>query len=120
MGSHSTPLAALITVETLVPFEDGVTLEEVTFRQPGLATRFWRLAATPEAAFFFLVLGLTIASFEFFAIGPGVAAGVAAISLLLAGWGIVTPPGQVVGPGARLARVGTCSPPPIRRAESSS
>ncbi|MGH8942095.1 MAG: NfeD family protein [Acidimicrobiia bacterium] len=81
-----------VVVETLVPFEDGVTLREVTFRQPGLATRFWRLAATPEAAFFFLVVGLTIASFEFFAIGPGVAAGVAAVSLLLAGWGIVTLP----------------------------
>ena len=81
-----------VTVETLKPFEDGVTLRAVTFRQPGLATRFWRLAATPEAAFFFLVVGLTIASFEFFAIGPGVAAGVAAISLLLAGWGIVTLP----------------------------
>jgi membrane-bound serine protease (ClpP class) len=81
-----------VTVATVVPFEDGVTLKPVTFRQPGLATRFWRLAATPEAAFFFLVVGLTIASFEFFAIGPGVAAGVAAISLLLAGWGIVTLP----------------------------
>jgi membrane-bound serine protease (ClpP class) len=81
-----------VTVETLKPFEDGVTLKPVTFRQPGLATRFWRLAATPEAAFFFLVVGLTIASFEFFAIGPGVAAGVAAVSLLLAGWGIVTLP----------------------------
>ncbi|HWL50335.1 MAG TPA: NfeD family protein [Acidimicrobiia bacterium] len=81
-----------VTVETLKPFEDGVTLKPVTFRQPGLGTRFWRLAATPEAAFFFLVVGLTIASFEFFAIGPGVAAGVAAISLLLAGWGIVTLP----------------------------
>jgi membrane-bound serine protease (ClpP class) len=81
-----------VTVETLVPFEDGVTLKPVTFRQPGLATRFWRLASTPEAAFFFLVIGLTIASFEFFAIGPGVAAGVAAVSLLLAGWGIVTLP----------------------------
>ena len=81
-----------ITVETLEPFDDGVTLKTVTFRQPGLVTRFWRLAATPEAAFFFLVVGLTIASFEFFAIGPGVAAGVAAVSLLLAGWGIVTLP----------------------------
>ncbi len=81
-----------VTVETLVPFEDGVTLKEVTFRQPGLGTRFFRLAATPEAAFFFLVVGLTVASFEFFAIGPGVAAGVASLSLLLAGWGIVTLP----------------------------
>jgi membrane-bound ClpP family serine protease len=81
-----------VVVETLRPFEDGVTLKTVTFRQPGLGTRFFRLAATPEAAFFFLVVGLTIASFEFFAIGPGVAAGVAAISLLLAGWGVVNLP----------------------------
>ena len=91
-GVTFTTADGLVTVETLQPFEDGVTLKPVTFRQPGLATRFWRLAATPEAAFFFLVVGLTIASFEFFAIGPGVAAGVAAISLLLAGWGIATLP----------------------------
>jgi membrane-bound serine protease (ClpP class) len=81
-----------VTVETLTPFEEGVTLKTVTFRQPDIGVRFWRLAATPEAAFFFLVVGLTIASFEFFAIGPGVAAGVAAISLLLAGWGMVNLP----------------------------
>lgn len=81
-----------VTVETLVPIDDGVTLKTVTFRQPGLGTRFFRLAATPEAAFFFLVVGLTVASFEFFAIGPGVAAGVAALSLILAGWGIVNLP----------------------------
>jgi membrane-bound serine protease (ClpP class) len=81
-----------VIVETLKPFEDGVTLKTPTFRQPDIGTRFWRLAATPEAAFFFLVVGLTIASFEFFAIGPGVAAGVAALSLLLAGWGMVNLP----------------------------
>jgi membrane-bound serine protease (ClpP class) len=81
-----------VVVETLVPFEDGVTLKTVTFSQPGFGTRFFRLAVTPEAAFFFLVVGLTIASFEFFAIGPGMAAGVAAVSLLLAGWGTVNLP----------------------------
>lgn len=81
-----------VVVETLRPFEDGVTLKTVTFRQPGLGVRFFRLAATPEATFFFLTIGLTIATFEFFAIGPGVAAGVSALSLLLAGWGIVNLP----------------------------
>lgn len=81
-----------MVVETLQPFEDGVTLKTVTFREPGFGVRFFRLAATPEAAFFFLVVGLSIATFEFFAIGPGVAAGVAALSLLLAGWGVVTLP----------------------------
>ncbi|MEX2653113.1 MAG: NfeD family protein [Acidimicrobiia bacterium] len=84
--------AGPVVVETLKPFEDGVTLKTVTFRQPGLGTRFFRLAATPETAFFFLAIGLTIVSFEFFAIGPGVAAGVAAVSLLLAGWGMVNLP----------------------------
>jgi membrane-bound serine protease (ClpP class) len=91
-GATFTTADGPVTVETVVPFEDGVTLKTVTFRQPDVGTRFWRLAATPEAAFFFLVVGLTIASFEFFAIGPGVAAGVAALSLLLAGWGIVNLP----------------------------
>lgn len=81
-----------VTVETIEPFETGITLKPVTFRQPGLGVRFFRLAATPEAAFFFLVVGLAIASFEFFAIGPGVAAGVAGLSLLLAGWGMVNLP----------------------------
>ncbi len=81
-----------VVVETVKPFEDGVTLKTPTYREPGLGTKFFRLAVTPEAAFFFLVVGLSIVSFEFFAIGPGVAAGVAAISLLLAGWGIVNLP----------------------------
>jgi membrane-bound serine protease (ClpP class) len=85
-------LSGPVVVETLRPFEDGVTLKVLTFRQPGLGTRFFRLAATPETAFFFLTIGLTIVSFEFFAIGPGVAAGVAAVSLLLAGWGMVNLP----------------------------
>ncbi len=81
-----------VTVSTLQEFGDGVTLKEVTFRKPGLGTRFFRLAVTPEAAFLFLMAGLTILTFEFYALGPGVAAGVAAISLLLGGWGAVTLP----------------------------
>jgi membrane-bound serine protease (ClpP class) len=84
--------AGPVVVETVRPFEDGVTLKTVTFQQPGLATRFFRLAVSPEAAFFFLAIGLTIVSFEFFAIGPAVAAGVASICLLLAGWGMVNLP----------------------------
>lgn len=81
-----------VTVSTIEDFEGGVTVKTVTFRKPGLGTRFFRLAVTPEAAFFFLVVGLTVVTFEFFALGPAVAAGVAAGSLLLAGWGIVTLP----------------------------
>lgn len=81
-----------VTVSTIRQFGEGVTLKDVTFSKPGLVTRFFRLAVTPEAAFFFLVVGLTVVTFEFFALGPGVAAGVAALSLIPAGWGLVNLP----------------------------
>jgi membrane-bound ClpP family serine protease len=81
-----------VEVSTIEEFGDGVTTKTPTFRKPDLGTRFFRLAVTPEAAFFFLVIGLSIAVFEFYALGPGVAAGVAAISLILGGWGVVTLP----------------------------
>lgn len=81
-----------VEVSTLQEFGDGVTVKTVTLRKPGLATRFFRLAVTPEAAFFFLAIGLTIAVFEFYALGPGVAAGVAVISLILGGWGLLNLP----------------------------
>lgn len=81
-----------VTVSTLRQVEGGVTTKDVTFRKPDLGTRFFRLAVTPEAAFFFLAIGLSVAVFEFYALGPGVAAGVAAISLILGGWGMVTLP----------------------------
>lgn len=81
-----------VEVSTIEELDHGVTLRQVTFLKPGLTTRFLRLAVTPEAAFFFLVVGLTVASFEFYALGPGVAAAVAGVSLLLGGWGLVTLP----------------------------
>ena len=81
-----------VTVSTIREVDGGVTTRDVTFRKPGPATRFFRLAVTPEATFFFLSIGLTVAVFEFYALGPGVAAGVASVSLILAGWGLVTLP----------------------------
>ncbi len=72
--------------------ETGVTLLPVTFVKPGLVDRFFRLGVTPEAAFFFFVVGLTIITFEFFAIGPGLAAATGAISLVIACWGLVNLP----------------------------
>ena len=81
-----------VTVSTLREQEGGITTKTPTFRKPGLVTRFFRLAVTPEATFFFLAIGLTIAIFEFYALGPGVAAGVAALSLILGGWGLVILP----------------------------
>lgn len=80
----------LHTIRTLT-LEDGTTGPSVLptiIREPGLWDSFLRLAATPEATFFFLVAGLTVAAFEFYAIGPGIAAGVATVSLILAGHGL--------------------------------
>lgn len=84
--------AGEVVVSTVREFGEGVTLKDVTFRKPGLLTRFFRLGVIPEAAFFFLVVGLSVVTFEFFALGPGVAAGVAALSLIPAGWGLVNLP----------------------------
>jgi membrane-bound ClpP family serine protease len=81
-----------VTVSTLTEFDGGVTVKTVTFRKPGLVDRFFRLAVLPEAAFFFLVVGLTILVFEHYALGPGVAAGVAGVCILLGGWGLATLP----------------------------
>ncbi len=95
-GTTFETAAGEVTISTLREFAqggvEGVTLRTPTFRKPPLSTRFFRLAAAPEAAFFFLVVGLTLVTFEYYALGPGVAAGVAAISLWLGGWGIVNLP----------------------------
>ncbi len=60
----------------------------VRFVKPGLFTRFLRLAIRPEAAFFFLIAGVALAAFEFYAAGVGVTAAVAALSLFLASYGL--------------------------------
>ena len=76
--------------------EDGtermLPTAQVRFSEPGLFTRFLRLSIQPEAAFFFLVMGLTVAAFEFYAIGPGLASATGVISLLIAGYGLAVLP----------------------------
>jgi membrane-bound serine protease (ClpP class) len=69
-----------------------VATRTVKFIKPGLSDRFLRLAARPETAFLFLLIGLSFAVFEFYAAGRGLMAGVASISLLLAGYGLATLP----------------------------
>lgn len=91
-GATFDTAAGPVTVSTIEEIAGGVTTKPTTLRKAGLDTRFFRLAITPEAAFFFLVIGLTIVVFEFYALGPGVAAGVAALSLILGGWGLLTLP----------------------------
>ncbi|NNK91626.1 MAG: hypothetical protein HKO87_04260 [Acidimicrobiia bacterium] len=85
----------LDTADTVVG-EDGVAavtpIVPVRFDQPGLFTRFLRLASTPEAVFLFLTLGLTLVAFEFYAAGVGITAAVAILCLFLAGYGLATLP----------------------------
>lgn len=77
-----------------------------TFIEPGLVDRTLRLALSPEAAFFFLVMGLAMVVFEFYAAGPGLAAGVAALCLLLAGYGIAILPVDWLAIAAVLVGIG--------------
>ena len=85
----------LATAQTVVG-DDGqaVTIPagETRFVRPGLWTRFLRLASTPEATFLFLVFGLAAAAFEFYAAGGGLTAGIAALALFPAGYGLATLP----------------------------
>lgn len=61
---------------------------KVTFIEPGLIDATLRLGIGPEAAFFFLMVGFSLVAFEFYAVGPGAAAAVGVVSLLLGGYGI--------------------------------
>lgn len=96
----------LATITTEVPSgEEGVTTVPVTFTQPGLWHRFLHLGASPEAAFFFLVAGLTLVAFEYFALGPGLASGVAAVSLFLGAYGLGVIPTRPLALAGALASV---------------
>ena len=79
-----------------VPGDDGQSRSEVSkqvrFNELSVWARTMRLAVTPHAAFFFLVVGLAFAAFEFYAIGPGLAAATAVFPILLAGYGLAVMP----------------------------
>ncbi len=76
----------------LVTDDDGnevlVPTARVRFTEVGIWGRTLRLGIRPEAAFFFLVAGLSLAAFEFYAAGTGVMAVVAIASLFIAGYGM--------------------------------
>lgn len=90
--------SGVITIETgrQVISDDGIEVTvpsvEVRFLKPRLFTRFLRLASQPEAAFFFLLVGIGLAAFEFYAAGVGLMAVVASLALFLAGYGLATLP----------------------------
>jgi membrane-bound serine protease (ClpP class) len=75
---------------------DGVMVTKpsgtTAFVEPGLVDRTLRLTVSPGAAYFFLVLGLALIVFEFYAAGPGLAAASGAFALLLAGYGLASLP----------------------------
>jgi len=90
--------------------DDGVTVlrpvAETRFRSPGLLTTTLRLAVNPDVAFFFLVAGIAVAVFEFYAAGAGIMAAVAVLSLLIAGYGLVELPMRWWAFGATLLGLG--------------
>jgi membrane-bound serine protease (ClpP class) len=99
----------LETAETITA-DDGaeVTVPSVfvRFEKPSLTTRFLRLGMRPDAAFFFLLAGLALVAFEFYAAGVGVTAAVAAVSLLLAGFGLASLPMNWIAVGAAVLGLG--------------
>ena len=62
------------------------------FHEPGVLDRTLRLTLSPAIAYLFLLVGLSIAAFEFYAAGVGVAAAVAVLTLALSGYGIAVLP----------------------------
>lgn len=87
-GMTATVRGSEVVLDTVRETADGTVALPAVFSEPGLGTRTLRIAVGAEAAFFFLVTGLAVAAFEFYALGPGIAAGVAALCLLIAGYGL--------------------------------
>ena len=84
----------LSTAEVLTVEGQDVLVQTrpVRFVGPGLLDRFLRVAATPGAAFLFLIFGMAFAVFEFYAAGTGLMASVAVLSFILSGYGLATLP----------------------------
>lgn len=77
----------------------------VRFIEPGLVDRVFAFGTQPATVFAFLVFGLALIVFEFYAAGPGIVAAAAATMLLLAGHGMVTLPVWWPAVAAALAAV---------------
>jgi membrane-bound serine protease (ClpP class) len=94
-GEGETESTFEISTATTETTPEGTVLRPnrvVQFVKPSLWDRFLRLAARPEVAFFFLVVAIAAATFEFYAAGPGITAAVAVIAFVLAGYGMATLP----------------------------
>ena len=95
----------LVILRTLRSTGDGAAAIETVFYEPSVGVRLLQLATGAEAAFFFLVAGLAVVVFEFYALGPGIAAGVAALMLLISGYGLAVLPLRGWAVGLALAGV---------------
>jgi len=62
------------------------------FHEPGFIDRALRLSLSPAIAYLFLLVGLSVAAFEFYAAGVGVAAAVSVLTLGLGGYGLAVLP----------------------------
>jgi membrane-bound serine protease (ClpP class) len=84
-----------VILDTAEPSAEGTGPQvsvEVRFDKGPLWMRTLRIAVQPGTAYFFLVAGLSLAVFEFYAAGVGVMAAVAVLALLLGGYGVVALP----------------------------
>ncbi|NNC93044.1 MAG: hypothetical protein HKN80_11200 [Acidimicrobiia bacterium] len=62
------------------------------FHEQGFVDRALRLSLSPAVAYLFLLVGLSVAAFEFYAAGVGVAAAVSVLTIFLSGYGIAVLP----------------------------
>ena len=89
-------VVAGVELQTIRRFSDdgveGITVLETVIREPDAIDALLGLTVRPDVAFFLLVAGLTLAAFEFYAIGPGIAAAIATICLGLAAHGLAVLP----------------------------
>jgi membrane-bound serine protease (ClpP class) len=76
------------TLATVLATGDGDRPIPARFHEPGLIDQTLRLTTSPAVAFFFVLAGLAIAAFEFYAAGVGVAAAVSVVLLFLGGYGL--------------------------------
>ncbi len=95
-GEGDTATSFVLSTAAVDTTPDGqevtVPSRRTQFLKPPLWDRFLRLASRPEAAFFFLVVAIAAATFELYAAGPGITAGIAVIAFVLAGYGMATLP----------------------------
>lgn len=91
-GREVTVRGEMFYISTIRETESGTVAVETVFYEPDIGTSTLRSAIGVETAFFLLMIGLAVAAFEFYALGPGIAAGVAAVCLLLSGYGLAVLP----------------------------